>query len=258
MRHGNNWQHLMFLKHLAGERHWPPACYLTHCLTVLSIPRPALRYLWIILGCGAVAAGAAVAQWTPAAWPTTAACLALGIWASLFKIKLPGVHGTVSPGFVVVLVAAANTSWPETVAVSVVCALVQTMWRAATRPDWMRISFNLATMAIATTAAYAVSRLAGGDHLIKVAMAGLTLQIVNTLIVSTLLCLIRNTPLLGVWRSIQVATLPYYFAGGILAGLWSRPDSSLAAAFCLAVSLCLMDLVFREHIRRRGPALEKG
>lgn len=215
----------------------------------------ARAYQWLVLAAGAISALLAVWQSTPLVEEPTAVCLALAVWASVFKVPLPGLGTTVSPGFVIVLVAAQNLAWRETLAVGCLCGLVQTIWRAKTTPGWIRLSFNVAMMAVSSSVAYSLSHaFAGVERTMALAAAGISLQVTNTLIVSALVCLMRNAPLAEVWRSVQFWTLPYYFAGGIVASLWSLKIGTNTVPLFLAVSVFLMDVFYRECARRYSVA----
>ena len=67
--------------------------------------------------------------------------------------------------------------------------------------------------------------------------------------VSTILCLLKEAPFYAVWRSVQLWTVPYYMAGGLLAGVWARAELTasvgiaiLAAASVYVLSVCVREL----------------
>ena len=84
------------------------------------------------------------------------------------------------------------------------------------------------------------------------AVAGVVLLVTNTLIVSAILCLLKDAPLSTVWRSLQPRAVPYYVAGGLLAGVWSRADLTMGGGVALmaAVSVYLLGLCYRETTER--------
>ena len=72
---------------------------------------------------------------------------------------------------------------------------------------------------------------------------------------SAILCLLKDAPLSTVWRSLQPQAVPYYMAGGLLAGVWSRADlAGSGVALMAAVSVYLLSLCYRETAERFGPA----
>src|ERR1700687_723709 len=62
------------------------------------------------------------------------ACLSLGCIASTMKVRLPGLHGTISVNFVFILIALAQLSLAETLTIAFAVTLVQCLWRPKTRP----------------------------------------------------------------------------------------------------------------------------
>ena len=79
--------------------------------------------------------------------------LALAILASTFKIRLPGMEGTISLNFVVYLIGINTLTLTETVLMASVATLVQAVWRTRKRPQVMQVLFNVATLAITVSGA---------------------------------------------------------------------------------------------------------
>lgn len=225
--------------------------------------KQALNYAWMVTTLGVMIATSAVTLWQPKNVTAFLVLLGLALLASTLKVKLPGIDGTLSPGFVFLLVAVSKLSWSETVAIGVASALVQSLWRAKRRSASLQISFNAATMAISGGFAYGISHgmpQTGGDPVLLLAVSGVVLLVTNTLIVSAMLCLLKDAPLATVWRSLQPRAVPYYLAGGLLAGVWSRADLTAGAGVALmaAVSVYLLSLYCREAAQRFGHANTGG
>ena len=201
------------------------------------MPKPALIYAWTVVAVGIAVATTAALMWESAGAAALLMCLALAALASTFKVALPGLTGTISPGFVFVLVAVATLSSSETVAIAIASALVQSLWRPKVWPSTLQVAFNAATMAVSSglayTLAHALSQGGSDAVLLSLGVAGVVLLVTNTLMVSAILCLLKGAPLYTVWRSLQPHVVPYYLAGGLLAGVWSR--SELAASTGVAV-----------------------
>ena len=213
-----------------------------------------------------MAVGAAIFATAGALWQTSGVsaflvCLALAAVASTMKIRLPGLTGTISPGFVFVLLAVGRLSWSETVIISVVAGLVQCLWRATQPPGLLRLTFNAATMAIAGGLAYAVAHGlipgAEGTPALLLAAAGVVLLVSNTMLVSTIVCLSQSAPLLTVWRALQLCAVPYYLAGGVLASVWVRADFAVGAwvPVLTMVTVYLLDTCYRQVLERMTPAV---
>jgi hypothetical protein len=107
------------------------------------MPKNALIYAWTVTALGVIVAASTAMLWQPRDTPAFLMSLGLALLASTLKVKLPGLTGTISPGFVFLLVAVARLSWSETVAIGVASALVQSLWRAKRRPANLQIGFNV-------------------------------------------------------------------------------------------------------------------
>jgi len=108
-------------------------------------------------------------------------------------------------------------------------------------------------MAIAAGITYGVARglMATGDNdmlVVVLGVAGVTLLVSNTLMISTLLCLIQETPFATVWRSVEVWAVPYYLAGGTLANVWAHVQLTTSTGLTLvaAVNVYLLSVCVRE------------
>src|SRR5712692_5212958 len=63
-----------------------------------------------------------------------ASFLAVALAASLFKVRLPGIHATMSANFLFILVGILDLSYPETLLMGCLGGLVQSLWYATPRP----------------------------------------------------------------------------------------------------------------------------
>ena len=79
-------------------------------------------------------------------------------------------------------------------------------------------------------------------------VAGVALLVTNTLIVSTIICLVKEAPFEIVWRSLQLRAVPYYLAGGVIASVWARAEltSLSGVALLAAISVYLLSICYRE------------
>lgn len=189
-----------------------------------DLPRAAQRFAFAV-----IAGGIALAGWAAYAFQSDdrirfVCFLALACIASTFKLRLPGVRITISVGFVMLLVAVAELSLPETVFLSAIAAMVQCVWRPKKNPTVTRTLFNGACMSMSTAAAYLVCRIALAPWLSSsltglLVIATLVLYTVNTLIVTTVLCLVENKPLRNLWQSFYFWSCPYYLVATAAAGL---------------------------------------
>ena len=223
------------------------------------MPKKAHIYAWTIIAAGVFIAACAGISWRPDDLAATLVCLALAVLASTFKIKLPGVTGTISPSFVFVLVAAGQLSFAETVFIGAAAALVQSLWRPKVQPRPLQAAFNCATLAIAGGLAHGVAHgLLSAPVIIPnglpLMVSGLVLLVTNTMLVAIILCLIQKSPLYKAWRSIQLWSVPYYLAGGVLAHVWTQVPltSSISVAILAVLSTYLLSISYRGFVVMAG------
>ena len=213
----------------------------------------ALTYAWTIIAIGAAILVSAAWQWQSANGTAFGVCLALAVFASTLKLKLTGLTETISPGFVFLLISVAMLSWSETVVIAVASGLMQSLWKPKAPPSWLQIGFAAGTMAMAGGLTHGVTwglvGMRGTDDMaVILGVAGVVLLVTNTVIVSTIVCLIKEGPFEMVWRSVQCRAVPYYLAGGLIADVWVRAKLTgpTSIALLAAISVYLLSMCFRE------------
>src|SRR6478609_4361585 len=72
--------------------------------------------------------------------------LAIAIFASSLKVRLPGIDGTMSVNFLFILLGVLELSLPETLLIGCTATLVQSIWQARKRIDPFKVIFNFAGM----------------------------------------------------------------------------------------------------------------
>ncbi len=215
--------------------------------------KSALAYTWTIIAIGAAIVAVAAWHWQSANGTAFGVCLALAVFASTLKLKLAGLAETISPGFVFLLVSVATLSWTETVAVAVASALAQCLRHPKKQPpSSIQIGFAAGTMAIAGGLTHGVTwglvAMRSAESMpVILGVAGVVLLVTNTLIVSTIVCLIKQTPFESVWRSVHRRAVPYFLAGGLIAHVWVQAKlTSSSMALLAALSVYLLSICFRE------------
>src|SRR5205814_6107569 len=108
--------------------------------------------------CGAMLMIYAALHWESANLSRFLGYLAMALLAGMYKVRLPRLTSTISVSFVLILVAIAELSYAEAVALSAAVALVQTLWKAQRPSKPIRIAFNCAGLVVSTSAAYWVCR----------------------------------------------------------------------------------------------------
>jgi len=131
--------------------------------------------------------------------------------------------------------------------------IVQSLWRAKKRPQIVQVLFNGANLAIAMGCAYAISHSAApGQIWGQLAIAVTVFEAINTLSVSTVICLVMDAPLSRVWRNCHLWTFPFHLAGAGLAAVWVQSDLSLSLSvtFLGALTMYLLGVFYQEVVSR--------
>jgi hypothetical protein len=173
------------------------------------------------------------------------ACLSLACIASTMKVRLPGLHGTISVNFVFILMALAQFSLVETLTIALAATLVQCLWRPKTRPKTVQILFNTSTVLISSALAYAAARIVPGEHHLWLALApaATVFFVMNTGMISLVLALLSESTLLGVWKQCHLWAFPYYLVGAAVAAAVAQ--SSLTVGWRLSLlALPMMYLTY--------------
>ncbi len=216
----------------------------------------ALIYAWMVIATGVAVLACAALGWQSGMDGSFLVCLGLAACAATFKVRLPNLTGTLSPAFIFLLVAIATQSWTETVVIAAVSGIVQCVWRPRSRPNFLQIAFNASTVAISGGVAHALARATtaaahGSSMAVVLGAAGVALLVSNTLLLSTMLCLIQEGPFEMIWRSVQLWAVPYYIGGGVLAAIWTNADleSGVVPVILAAISAYVLTACFRELSR---------
>jgi len=149
--------------------------------------------------------------------------LGVALGASLFKVRLPGIHATMSANFLFILVGIIDLSYSETLMMGCLGGLIQSLWKAKPRPRPIQLLFNLANLAISITAADLVfhSRSAvmfGFQWPLLLAAASTTYFAFNTVSVSGVIAMTERRNPVQVWKECYLWSFPYYLLGAVIAG----------------------------------------
>jgi hypothetical protein len=173
------------------------------------------------------------------------ACLALACIASTMKVRLPGLHGTISVNFVFILMALTEFGLGETLTIALAATLVQCLWKPKTRPKTLQVLFNASTIMISTALAYAaLHAVPGQGHiLIALAPAATIFFVMNTGMVSLVLALLSKTTLLAVWKQCHLWAFPYYLVGAAIAAVVGHASETVGWRLSL-LALPMMYLAY--------------
>jgi hypothetical protein len=228
----------------------------------VSLPKGARLYLLVVLAAGMTVLVAAALHWQPQQPLRFLSYLALAAAAATLKVRLPGMRGTISVSFVLVLVSIAELTLAEAIFISVIVGIVQCMWKPKRRPTTVQVLFNAACLSVSTAIAYTMCAWAAsallGHSLVGLLIAATFVHYTcNTIMVAIVLCLVEQKPLFALWQNCHFWSCPYYLVGTAAAGLMIT-TSRVAGWQTSLIILPLMVLVYvsyRVHVSQVDSAV---
>ena len=221
------------------------------------MPSLAKAYIAIITALAVAVLTVVASRWNPVNSLRFLLFFALAMVASAMKIRLPGFKTTISINFVFILMGLASFSFSETVLIGLGGALVQSLWNTQTRPKPVQALFNAACLTVCTAAAFWTSHTVPVMLGLQSAAAMMVLGacvylLLNTGLVSVVICLAEGRPLREIWSSCYEWTFPYFLAGAALAGLASATShgSNLGVALLAALAMYFVYVYYRMRIVR--------
>jgi diguanylate cyclase (GGDEF)-like protein/putative nucleotidyltransferase with HDIG domain len=191
------------------------------------MPRLARLYLGATLLAGFVALAAGLSTWRSTELVRFACYLAISTLASAFKVRLPGITGTMSANFFFLLICITTMNLAQGLIVACVGTVLQCVWRTKNKPSAMKVLFNVANIAVAvTTTAVWLHWLSarGVKPPIALLLAALIYFVANTAPVAIIVGLTEKKPLVRTWRECYFWALPYYLVGAAVAGVLGVMD----------------------------------
>src|SRR5581483_11731832 len=144
-----------------------------------------------------------------------ASLFALALIASRLKVNLPGLNGNMSVNLPFILIAQAQLSPAEALAIACASTFVQCLPKSGSKVKPVQVLFNIATMAIDVQAGCMVFH--SGQHLGVISsatsllgLAALVFFVANTLPVAGVISLSDGPRVLRTWSEIFHLSFPYY------------------------------------------------
>jgi diguanylate cyclase (GGDEF)-like protein/putative nucleotidyltransferase with HDIG domain len=181
-------------------------------------------FVGITVSMGMLVLGSALLHWQSADLARFFCYLAVAVLASGLKVQLPGIDGTMSVNFLFILLGVMELSLPETLVIGCAATLVQSVWQVRTRPDPVKVLFNVfGMMANASSFCYAsyhwLSSRGGSNKPILLMVAALVFFLANTLPISIIISLTEGKSSRKVWSDCYFWSFPYYLVGAAVVGL---------------------------------------
>jgi hypothetical protein len=182
------------------------------------------------------------------------ACLVVGLFAATLKVRLPGIDGTFSLGFVGSLVAIQELDFAEAVVVGTLVGVTQCFWKPARRPLAIQVAFNAANLANSTAIAYCAYRggvLNDSNNCALLLLSAATLfYVVNTGTVAGVLCLLERKSLAYILEQWCLWSFSYYLAGALLAMFLQSIAGLPLVPLALVPLLFIAHIVYRAYVGR--------
>lgn len=223
----------------------------------------AKSYIALVIATGTAVVLLAAGSWSSANLRQFVIYLGLSVFASALKVRIPGIEGTMSPSFIFLLFGMVALPFSQVIAISVVAALVQTLWASAKRPRLVQVAFSAAGLVLSSSLAYEFSRLvlAGNGSespLVNVILAGSIYFPLNSALVSIVVGLVEDQPLKQACARCYEWVFPYFMVGIAFAGLVSgvyTPSAVWKGALVLLPTMVLSHVYFLNRSARAVPAM---
>src|ERR1700728_5513984 len=177
--------------------------------------------------------------------------LAVALLASVLKVQLPGIDGTMSVNFLFILMGVMELSLAETLVIGCAATLLHSIWHLANGLDPVKVIFNVAGMMANASALTYVSYhwlavRGGGNKPILLMVAALVFFFAHTLPISLVIALTEGKSARKVWAECYFWSFPYYLVGAAAVGLVGVVNRQAGWATSLLV-LPLIYWVYRSY-----------
>ena len=187
------------------------------------MPKRAIAYVIVTAGLGSWALGAALLHWDSESLLKFWCYLAIAMFASTLKVRLPGIESTMSVHFLFILLGILELSPSETMVLACGAALLQSLWNTKKRPETLKVVFNVSMTANAIWVTYQAywlaARLFHNSIPFLLLAVGTSYFVMNTGPVSIAIALSQRSSIRSTWSLTYFWSFPYYMAGAALVGL---------------------------------------
>ncbi|HLJ45063.1 MAG TPA: HD domain-containing phosphohydrolase [Bryobacteraceae bacterium] len=180
----------------------------------------------------------------------------ISIIASVLKVSLPGVTGTMSVNFLFVLVGIIELSVPETLLIGCTANIIQCIWRTRSKPTSAQVLFNVTNVAIAIALASSVyhARFLRGPNFsepLLVALVACVYFVANTFPVAAIISITESKSFRKTWQACYFWSFPYYMIGAGIAQILHIANQHFGWQISLFI-LPLVYVIFRSYRQYLG------
>ncbi len=164
--------------------------------------------------------------WEPTNLAKFACYLIAALLASVLKVSLPDIEGTMSMNFLLTILCILDLGLAQTLMIGVLKTLAQFYWKPTRQLKHIQLIFNLSQVTVCCAAAYGAYKLVlnhvfHGSLPLALLAAAITHFVFNTIAMSIIIGLTEEKPIRKVWTEIYLWTFPYYMVGAAIAGFVS-------------------------------------
>jgi diguanylate cyclase (GGDEF)-like protein/putative nucleotidyltransferase with HDIG domain len=139
-----------------------------------------------------------------------------------FKIRLPGILGTLSMNYVIILVVLMNLDVGAGMIVALTSTLAQCLIHSQARPRWFQVLFSVAGVPLPVLTANLALHCpymerAGAFGCVALLAASIVYFLTNTISVAGIISLTSQRSLFETWKTSYLWTSPQYLVGGAIA-----------------------------------------
>jgi PAS domain S-box-containing protein len=209
------------------------------------LSRQAKIYIACVLAIGAAALGNGLFHWQPHDLARFFCYFSLAVPASCLKVRLPGITGTMSVLFVLLLAGIVDLGLPESLLIGVVCVIVQSFWHARVRPRAVQLWFSVANISSAVWISHFVYHSLAGvapflESPFRLSIAAAVFFAANTFPVAAVVALTEGKSLRQVWSNCYLWSFAYYLVGAGIVGVFTFAHRM----FDWQVSLLILPVVY--------------
>lgn len=148
--------------------------------------------------------------------------LGIAILASRLQVNLPGITGTLSVNFLLILIGVLELSFTETLILGAVSMLAQCIF--PDRPRALQVTFNVCAGAISTTAACVVyyhplMNQFVGNRVVLLGLSATVYFVTNAASIATVIALTERRPISRILVDCYFWSFPYYLVGAGIAAI---------------------------------------
>src|SRR5215472_2929831 len=181
--------------------------------------------------------------------------LGIAILASRLQVNLPGITGTLSVNFLLILIGVLELSFTETLILGAVSMLAQCIF--PDRPRALQVTFNVCAGAISTTAAcivyyHPLMNQLVGNRVVLLGLSATVYFVANAGSIATVIALTERRPISRILVDCYFWSFPYYLVGAGIAAIiaWLNRTANWETSLLVLPAAYLIYRSYRLYLGR--------